>query len=71
MSTSDPAARAAELRELLGRALIAYHVDDEPIMKDEAYDRLYDDRRTVRKLERKALAELAESDELEALRPAA
>jgi DNA ligase (NAD+) len=40
---SDPAARAAELRDLLNRALIAYHVDDEPIMEDAAYDVLYDE----------------------------
>jgi DNA ligase (NAD+) len=37
------AGRAAELRELLNRALIAYHVDDEPIMEDAAYDVLYDE----------------------------
>jgi len=35
--------RAAELRELLHRALIAYHVDDDPIMDDAAYDALYDE----------------------------
>jgi len=35
--------RAAELRELLNRALIAYHVDDEPIMEDAGYDALYDE----------------------------
>jgi len=40
---SDPAARAAELRDLLNRALIAYHVDDAPIMEDSAYDTLYDE----------------------------
>src|SRR5262249_54078618 len=40
---SDPAARAAELRELLSRALIAYHVDDDPIMEDALYDALYDE----------------------------
>ncbi|MGD0714968.1 MAG: NAD-dependent DNA ligase LigA [Gaiellaceae bacterium] len=43
MSTSDPAGRAAELRELLNRALIAYHVEDAPIMEDAAYDALYDE----------------------------
>ncbi len=37
------AARAAELRELLNRALIAYHVDDAPVMEDAAYDVLYDE----------------------------
>ena len=35
--------RAAELRGLLTRALIAYHVDDAPIMDDAAYDALYDE----------------------------
>ena len=40
MASSD---RAAELRELLNRALIAYHVDDDPIMEDAAYDVLYDE----------------------------
>ena len=35
--------RAAELRELLNRALIAYHVEDDPVMEDAAYDRLYDE----------------------------
>ena len=40
MPSSD---RAAELRELLNRALIAYHVDDDPIMEDAAYDVLYDE----------------------------
>ncbi|MGH3051262.1 MAG: NAD-dependent DNA ligase LigA, partial [Gaiellaceae bacterium] len=43
MPPSDPAARAAELRELLHRALIAYHVDDAPIMSDADYDALYDE----------------------------
>ena len=44
MPSSNPAAaRAAELRELLNRALIAYHVDDDPIMEDAAYDVLYDE----------------------------
>ena len=42
MPRSD-AARAAELRELLNRALIAYHVDDDPVMEDAAYDALYDE----------------------------
>jgi DNA ligase (NAD+) len=35
--------RAAELRELLNEASIAYHVDDEPVMDDAAYDVLYDE----------------------------
>ncbi|MGH2970527.1 MAG: NAD-dependent DNA ligase LigA [Gaiellaceae bacterium] len=43
MPQSEGAARAAELRELLNRALIAYHVDDDPIMEDAAYDVLYDE----------------------------
>jgi DNA ligase (NAD+) len=42
-SSSGAAARAAELRELLNRALIAYHVEDAPIMEDAAYDVLYDE----------------------------
>jgi len=36
-------ARAAELREVLTRALIAYHVEDDPLMSDAEYDRLYDE----------------------------
>jgi DNA ligase (NAD+) len=43
LPSSDRAKRAAELRELLNRALIAYHVDDDPIMEDAAYDVLYDE----------------------------
>jgi DNA ligase (NAD+) len=43
LRTSDAEARAADLRELLNRALIAYHVDDAPIMEDTAYDALYDE----------------------------
>jgi DNA ligase (NAD+) len=41
--SDDPAARAAELRELLNHASIAYHVDDQPVMDDAAYDVLYDE----------------------------
>jgi DNA ligase (NAD+) len=41
--TTSTAARAAELRDLLNRALIAYHVEDEPIMEDAAYDALFDE----------------------------
>jgi len=41
--SSAVAERAAELRQLLTRAAIAYYVDDEPIMSDEEYDRLYDE----------------------------
>src|SRR5262249_39343029 len=37
------AARAAELGEVLNRALIAYHVEDAPIMEDAAYDVLFDE----------------------------
>jgi DNA ligase (NAD+) len=43
LSISSVEARAAELRETLHRALIAYHVDDDPIMTDAAYDALYDE----------------------------
>src|SRR5712691_11949935 len=43
LSSSDARARAAELRDLLNRALIAYHVEDDPIMTDAAYDALYDE----------------------------
>ncbi len=40
-TTAD--ARAAELRDVLNRALIAYHVEDEPIMEDAGYDALFDE----------------------------
>jgi DNA ligase (NAD+) len=40
---SEPARRIAELRERIHRALLAYHVDDEPVMSDAAYDALYDE----------------------------
>src|SRR5207253_8763577 len=40
--TTTTAAHAAELRDVLSRALIAYHVEDEPIMEDAAYDALFD-----------------------------
>src|SRR4029079_18551704 len=43
MSVSSTDTRAGELRETLHRALIAYHVDDDPIMSDAAYDALYDE----------------------------
>ena len=43
MSISSVEARAAELRETLHRALIAYHADDDPVMSDAAYDALYDE----------------------------
>jgi len=42
-SRLSPAERAAELRELLNRALVAYYVEDAPIMEDAAYDALYDE----------------------------
>jgi DNA ligase (NAD+) len=41
--TTTAAARAAELRDVLNRALIAYHVEDAPIMEDAAYDALFDE----------------------------
>jgi len=43
LASSKPAARAAELRDVLNRALVAYHVDDAPIMEDAAYDVLFDE----------------------------
>jgi DNA ligase (NAD+) len=43
LASSRDKKRAAELREELNRALIAYHVDDDPVMTDAAYDRLYDE----------------------------
>jgi DNA ligase (NAD+) len=43
LSISDARARAAELRDLLNRALIAYHLEDDPVMSDAAYDALYDE----------------------------
>jgi DNA ligase (NAD+) len=43
LPSSEPAARAAELRELLNRALVAYHVNDDPIMEDAVYDALFDE----------------------------
>jgi DNA ligase (NAD+) len=41
--SSSPKARAAELRERLNEASSAYYVDDEPIMSDAEFDRLYDE----------------------------
>jgi len=43
LSISDARARVAELRDLLNRALIAYHLGDDPVMSDAAYDVLYDE----------------------------
>ena len=43
MSTSSVEDRARELREVLSRALVAYHVEDDPVMTDAAYDTLYDE----------------------------
>jgi len=40
MSGSD---RAKELREKLNEALIAYHVEDAPVMEDATYDALFDE----------------------------
>ena len=41
--TSSPATRVDELRAIVNEALLAYHVEDEPIMSDAEYDRLYDE----------------------------
>ncbi len=41
--TTSAAARVEELRAIVNAALIAYHVEDEPIMSDAEYDRLYDE----------------------------
>jgi DNA ligase (NAD+) len=40
---TKPAARAAELREVLSRWLHEYHVLDEPSVDDATYDRAYDE----------------------------
>ena len=74
------AARDAALRRALQRlpeaerqaSTLRFGIDgDKPTPLREAGRRLGMSSDAVRKLERKALAELAESDELEALRPAA
>ncbi|MGZ8715493.1 MAG: NAD-dependent DNA ligase LigA [Gaiellaceae bacterium] len=44
---SKGAARAAELRELLNEASIAYYVDDQPVMDDARYDALYDELKSL------------------------
>jgi DNA ligase (NAD+) len=41
--TTEPAKRAAELRELLNRWSAEYHVLDEPSVDDATYDRHYDE----------------------------
>ena len=41
--TTSPKARAAELRERLNEASAAYYVEDEPIISDSEFDRLYDE----------------------------
>ena len=43
MASSKDTKRAAELRSELNRALIAYHVEDDPLITDAEYDRLYDE----------------------------
>ena len=43
MPSSEPAARAAELREQLGRWWYEYHVLDAPTVADAEYDRGYDE----------------------------
>ncbi|HUH15585.1 MAG TPA: hypothetical protein VML35_06855, partial [Gaiellaceae bacterium] len=43
MPSSDAAARAAELRELLHHHNHRYHVLDEPEVSDAEYDRLFDE----------------------------
>src|SRR5262249_34116631 len=42
-SSTTAAVRAAELRGVLTKALVAYHVEDDPVMSDVEYDRLYDE----------------------------
>ncbi|MGH3029139.1 MAG: DNA ligase LigA-related protein, partial [Gaiellaceae bacterium] len=43
MASSKDTKRAGELRVELNRALIAYHVEDDPAITDAEYDRLYDE----------------------------
>ena len=43
MASSKVSTRAAELRDVLTGASMAYYVDDEPLMSDAEYDRLYDE----------------------------
>lgn len=44
---TDPAARAATLRQILERAARAYYVDDRPEMSDAEYDRLFRELETL------------------------
>jgi len=44
---SDPAARAAELRELLAYHSRRYYVDDDPEIGDDQYDALYNELRDI------------------------
>jgi DNA ligase (NAD+) len=43
LASSEAEKRAAELRDILTRASIAYYLEDEPIIADAEYDRLYDE----------------------------
>ena len=43
MGSSDPAARASELRELVAYHSHRYHVLDDPELPDATYDALYDE----------------------------
>jgi DNA ligase (NAD+) len=43
LASSKATKRAAVLRAELNRALIAYHVEDAPVITDAEYDRLYDE----------------------------
>ena len=47
MASSEARKRTAELREVLTRALIAYHVEDDPVMSDAEYDRRYEKSRLL------------------------
>jgi DNA ligase (NAD+) len=47
MTTANPSRRAAELRDRLHRAGIAYYVEDAPVMEDAAYDAFYDELRAI------------------------
>jgi DNA ligase (NAD+) len=50
LPSSKPVSRAAELRDVLTKASMAYYVDDTPMIADAEYDRLYDE---LLELERK------------------